>query len=82
MRGHGLYIAVGNTSRDSIQLSLPDHGQDMLVQARSKVKHVRRPAIQLVLEPLLLGNIAECRHFRWLKVVAARSLLHGIDLDR
>jgi hypothetical protein len=35
------------TERDSIQLFLPEHGKDLLVQAGSKVEHVRGPAIQL-----------------------------------
>ena len=67
-------------NRDSVQLFLPEYRQDLPVQARSKVENVRRPAIQLATEPFL-GNVAERRDFRWLNVLAARSLLQGISLE-
>jgi amino acid transporter len=73
--GGGSYTVARENlgARMGPQLFLLEYGQDLLVQAPSKVEHVRRPAIKLALEPFL-GDIAERWHFRWLNVIGARSL--------
>jgi hypothetical protein len=65
---------------DSIEFLFSDHGQNLFVQASSKIEGVRRSTIRLASEPVL-GNVAEGWHFRRLDVIAARSLLNGIDLE-